>query len=316
MENQETNNNIQINNTNNQISPTQNARRSTTNEKRLCLVRAVCDNGMSIRNAAETYDIPYVNARKIINSFKKNGLINKKKKGGSLPAKLSQSLIDKIETIVSINPLYSLKQIKDELMLEQLNGFSISLSTINRALRKLKITVKKIHLELDRVNSPKKILQRKEYALWFNNNHISDYSNIVFVDESSFNLHIRRTRGRSRVGLRVNIVVPTVRGRSISLICSISAVGLVYSKVIAHSTVNSDIFSTYLEEMCNYLKNNLNREGVCIILDNARIHREAEILRITNSYGYSYKFLSPYSYMLNPIENAFSKIKNEVRSQL
>ncbi|KAF7685246.1 hypothetical protein CDIK_4005, partial [Cucumispora dikerogammari] len=70
------------------------------------------------------------------------------------------------------------------------------------------------------------------------------------------------------------------------------------------------------EELCHFLKHSLNKEGVCLILDNARIHKEAEILRIANSYGYTHKFLSPYSYMLNPIENAFSKIKLSVRSQL
>ncbi|KAF7670510.1 hypothetical protein TCON_2842, partial [Astathelohania contejeani] len=108
----------------------------------------------------------------------------------------------------------------------------------------------------------------------------------------------------------------TVRGRSITLISSISAAGMVYSKVISHSTVNGDVFSTFLEEMCYFLKHNLNREEICIILDNARIHKEEHIARITLSYGYYYKFLSPYSYMLNPIENAFSKIKNSVRAQL
>ena len=35
--------------------------------------------------------------------------------------------------------------------------------------------------------------------------------------------------------------------------------------------------------------------------------------RITSEFNFEYKFLSPYSYMLNPIENAFSKIKNGVR---
>ncbi|KAF7685905.1 hypothetical protein CDIK_3346 [Cucumispora dikerogammari] len=68
--------------------------------------------------------------------------------------------------------------------------------------------------------------------------------------------------------------------------------------------------------MCYFLKHNLNREEICIILDNARIHKEKHIARIKLSCGYYYKFLSPYYYMLNPIENAFIKIKNSVRAQL
>ncbi|KAF7699609.1 hypothetical protein CDIK_1134 [Cucumispora dikerogammari] len=57
-------------------------------------------------------------------------------------------------------------------------------------------------------------------------------------------------------------------------------------------------------------------EGVCIILDNARIHRRITISEITAGYGFSFHFLSPYSYMLNPIETAFSKIKNAIRSKI
>ncbi|KAF7692240.1 hypothetical protein CDIK_2417 [Cucumispora dikerogammari] len=206
-------------------------------------------------------------------------------------------MFEKIETIVSNNPAYTLKQIIDEIKLTESEEFTISTTTVDRALRELKITLKKIHLELGRVNSFEKILARKEYALWFNNKYISDYSNVVFVDESSFNLHINRSQGRSRSGSRANLIIPTVRERSITLISSISATWVVCSKVISHSTVNGDVFSTFLEKMCYFLKHNLNREEICIILNNARIHKEEHIARITLSYGYYYKFLSPYSYM-------------------
>ncbi|KAF7699536.1 hypothetical protein CDIK_1206 [Cucumispora dikerogammari] len=60
----------------------------------------------------------------------------------------------------------------------------------------------------------------------------------------------------------------------------------------------------------------LNKDSICLIFDNARIHKEAEISRTTQLYGYSFQFLSRYSYMLNHIENAFSKIKIAVRSRL
>ena len=51
-------------------------------------------------------------------------------------------------------------------------------------------------------------------------------------------------------------------------------------------------------------------------MDNARVHKQDEIKKITSIFEFDYKFLSPYSFMLNPIENAFSKIKNGVRSCL
>ena len=71
-----------------------------------------------------------------------------------------------------------------------------------------------------------------------------------------------------------------------------------------------------MHDLCFDLKNVKMIPNACIILDNARIHRCSELERITSEFGFTFAFLSPYSYMLNPIENAFSKIKNCVRSQL
>ena len=50
--------------------------------------------------------------------------------------------------------------------------------------------------------------------------------------------------------------------------------------------------------------------NACLILHNARTYQKKDIERITNAFGYTYKFLSTYSYMLNQVKNSFSKIKN------
>ena len=82
----------------------------------------------------------------------------------------------------------------------------------------VKKTMKLTHRELDRVNSSEKILLRKEYASWFNNHFNNDFSKAVFIDESSFNLHLKRYHARSKKGTRAIVTVPTIRGRSISLL--------------------------------------------------------------------------------------------------
>jgi transposase len=50
-------------------------------------------------------------------------------------------------------------------------------------------------------------------------------------------------------------------------------------------------------------------------MDIARIHHGGDLSEIAGDFILC-SFLSPYSYMLNPIENAFSKIKTIVRSRL
>ena len=176
--------------------------------------------------------------------------------------------------------------------------------------------MKLTHRELDRVNSSEKILSRKEYALWFNNHFNNDFSKDVFIDELSFNLHLKRYNARSKKGTSAIVTVPTIRGRSISLLASMTINGMTYCKTISNSTVNADIFTEYINELCAYLRDILHIQRACLIFDNSRIHKRTEIERITLEFNFEYKFLSPYSYMLNPIENAFSKIKNGVRPRL
>lgn len=50
-----------------------------------------------------------------------------------------------------------------------------------------------------------------------------------------------------------------------------------------------------------------------LVLDNAKIHRGAELLELVDRFGVRIEFLPPYSPDLNPIEEAFSQIKHFIR---
>jgi DDE superfamily endonuclease len=50
-----------------------------------------------------------------------------------------------------------------------------------------------------------------------------------------------------------------------------------------------------------------------LILDNAKIHQGFELLELADQFGVRIEFLPPYSPDLNPIEEAFSKIKHFLR---
>lgn len=309
---------------NNENMPINNDERVTTrtpykkisNEKRHSLIRLVCVQGQSSLEASNLLEINHNSAKTILNNYLKNNKIDKLCKGGSARTVSTADTMTKIEELVTFNPEFTLKEIKKKLEDSSNNNFSISIASINRCLQELKITMKQSHRELDRVNSPDKILLRKEYSLWFNNHFNNNFSRVVFIDESSFNMHLHRSRARSRQGTRAIVTVPTIRGRSISLLASMSITGMAYCKTISNSTVNANIFNEYVDELCKYLRDVLHMQNACLILDNARIHRRDDIARITSQYNFEFKFLSPYSYMLNPIENAFSKIKNGVRSRL
>jgi len=53
--------------------------------------------------------------------------------------------------------------------------------------------------------------------------------------------------------------------------------------------------------------------GTAVILDNLATHRNKEAEAALRSHGCCFRFLPPYSPELNPIEQAFSKVKAHLR---
>ena len=62
----------------------------------------------------------------------------------------------------------------------------------------------------------------KIYAQNFLEEDANDERIFVFIDESGFNPHLRRTMARSARGAPASIILPSVCGRNISLITAIS----------------------------------------------------------------------------------------------
>jgi len=56
------------------------------------------------------------------------------------------------------------------------------------------------------------------------------------------------------------------------------------------------------------------REGDVVVMDNLGAHKCREVLAAIHSFGARVKFLPPYSPDLNPIEMAWSKIKEWLRA--
>ena len=55
--------------------------------------------------------------------------------------------------------------------------------------------------------------------------------------------------------------------------------------------------------------NSFPSKNSVLVLDNAKIHHDQELLDYLDAFGVKVEFLPPYSPDLNPIESAFSTIK-------
>lgn len=219
---------------------------------------------------------------------------------------------------------------------EAFPGLTITPSAIQKHLvKKCNITMKKLEKLVKARNEEKTLEQRRAKILEWQELQDFDYeSNCVFIDEAGFNLHIKRTRARSKKGTAAKVEVSTQRGVSITIIgamCERGIINLVLRKpsVVANKKKRKLGFSATVDvngrvgtRTSHYLDflsrtmDTLDAEGMkgrYLVMDNAPIHKAQEVKDLITLRGYKYMYLPTYSPFLNPIEEMWSKIKFGVR---
>lgn len=285
------------NSQNNENTSTKRYRNVSKNKKDL-LKKFVFTDGYSIVDAANQLDIKYTNARKILSRIKaaENNAFNLPSTSAGKPKKITNQVLNEIETICTQNPSCTLKTIRN--MLERQTSIRLSFGSVGKSLDSLKITLKKSTTIHNLVNSPQTIERRLTYANNFSNNAPREPKKCIFIDESRFIYHLRRKQARSKKGTRAVVRIPSVRGRIQSLILAVSGENIVYSKVITDGTCNGLKFTIFIEELITILNMDPNYQNAWIILDNARIHHVPEVQAAFSETNYHLVYLSPYSYIL------------------
>jgi transposase len=137
---------------------------------------------------------------------------------------------------------------------------------------------------------------------------VVDSKRLVFVDEMGANTSLSSLRAWSKRGERAYCSGPRNRGRNTTLLASMSAEGMGSSLAVEGTTTRS-VFETYVEKV---LLPGLQR-GQIVVMDNLAAHKGDRIRELIESAGCELLYLPPYSPDLNPIEEAFSKIKGLLR---
>ena len=135
-----------------------------------------------------------------------------------------------------------------------------------------------------------------------------DVRRLVFVDESGTHISMDRLRSRAPRGERAYGQVPKNSGKNLTLMASMSLYGMGESMCIEGAT-DAEAFELYVE---HFLAPKLS-EGQVVMLDKLGAHRPTRIRELIEARGAELVFLPSYSPDLNPIEEAFSKIKNILR---
>jgi transposase len=138
-----------------------------------------------------------------------------------------------------------------------------------------------------------------------------DARRLVFVDESGFNTSMTRLRARAPKGKRAYGKVPRNRGKNTTLIAAITLEGAMSQPMTLEGGTDALAFEVYVE---HFLAPSLC-EGQVVVLDGLGAHRTEKVKELIEARGADVVFLPSYSPDLNPIEEAFSKIKQLVRKE-
>jgi transposase len=142
-----------------------------------------------------------------------------------------------------------------------------------------------------------------------------DAERLVFVDEMGSNTSLAALYAWSRRGDRARCSVPRNRGKNTTLLASMTSEGMGPCLAVVASTTAA-VFEAYVDQVLapvlrpGQQQQQQQQQQVVVVLDNLGAQHKGERVReLIEERGCELVFLAPYSPDLNPIEEAFSKVK-------
>ena len=136
-----------------------------------------------------------------------------------------------------------------------------------------------------------------------------DPGKTIFIDETWAKTNMTRLRGRAPRGERLIEKVPHGHWKTTTLIAALDHHGMRCATTV-DGAVNGDLFVAFVQQV---LRPTL-QPGDIVILDNLSAHKVTGVRQAIEAAGATVVYLPPYSPDLNPIELAFSKLKQLMRS--
>ena len=133
-------------------------------------------------------------------------------------------------------------------------------------------------------------------------------SRLVFIDETAVTTKMTRAYGRAPLGERLVAKVPHGHWKTLTLVAALRLDGVTAPYVI-DGAMDGRSFLAYVEQV---LVPTLRRRDI-VFMDNVRTHKVAGVREAIEAAGAQLRYLPAYSPDLNPIENAYAKIKSDLR---
>jgi transposase len=126
-----------------------------------------------------------------------------------------------------------------------------------------------------------------------------DVERLVFIDETWAKTNMTRLSGWWPRGERLVAKVPHGHWHTLTVLAALRA-DRIAAPCVFDGPINGESFTAYVREI--------------LVLDNLGSHKGAEVRSLIRGAGCHLAFLPPYSPDLNPIEQAFAKLKAHLRT--
>ena len=146
---------------------------------------------------------------------------------------------------------------------------------------------------------------RRHWRVW---QRTMDPEGFIFLDETGAATNMVRRYGWGPRGERLVDATPHGHWRTTTFIAGLRSTGLV-APLVLDGPMTGEAFLAYIGQ---FLAPTLAK-GDVVVLDNLAAHKVAGVREAIRATGASLLYLPPYSPDLNPIEQAFAKLKALLR---
>ena len=174
-------------------------------------------------------------------------------------------------------------------------------------LEHLKITRKKKTFSVPKKNSSAAKVNKDNYDAQL---ETIEPEQRLYLDETGSYLNLSPLYGRSHEGELAYDQKPTYPSTTVSTVAILSEEGM-KAEYTYSGSLNAALFILYLDTFVLPIF----QIGQTLIMDRHPVHRAKTVQKYLNQKNINFLYLPAYSPELNPIEEAFSKIKQYIRKQ-
>lgn len=265
-------------------------------------VVAAVGSGMSRRAAAKHYQVGVATAIRWTARAKRTGSPAALPMGGKKPFRLAAQG-DWIRARLAAKPDITGRELLAELRERKVE---VSYYGVWHFLDRAGLSYKKtLHAsEQDRHD----VARRREQ--WQRLQGKVDAKRLIFIDETWAKTNMTRLHGRCPLGQRLVAKVAHGHWKTLTFVAGLRCDGIV-APCVFDQPINA---VSFLAWVIQFLVPTLRR-GDVVVMDNLASHKGAAVRRAIRAAGALLIFLPPYSPDLNPIEQAFSKLKTLLRKE-